>query len=123
MPNRPTFSAILVGCNDLGPNTQRMLACILELSPRPSHPSHESLYGHPDSGGHWEKHCERQLDKCGFVAIGNWRSVYWHAAKSLLLMVYVDDFKLGGPKEHLSSMWKELRGLIQMDQPALVGRC
>ena len=38
-------------------------------------------------------------------------------------MVYVDDFKLGGPKSALRPMWARLKKLIHMDEPALVGRC
>ena len=28
-----------------------------------------SLYGHPDAGGYWEKHCETHLGKVGFTPI------------------------------------------------------
>ena len=28
-----------------------------------------ALYGHPDAGGMWERHCEAHLKKVGFVAI------------------------------------------------------
>ena len=36
----------------------------------------KALYGHPDAGGYWEKHCEKHLRKCGFVPVPDWRSVY-----------------------------------------------
>ena len=60
-----------------------------------------ALYGHPDSGGIWEKHCETQLKKVGFEAVLTdiWKSVFYHPVKKLLLVVYVDDFKLAGPKD------------------------
>jgi hypothetical protein len=30
-----------------------------------------ALYGHPDSGGHWERHCTAHLTSVGFVEIDN----------------------------------------------------
>ena len=58
-----------------------------------------ALYGHPDSGGYWEQHCEAHLvDKVGFVPIEEWRSCFWHPKWKMFLVVYVDDFKLAGPE-------------------------
>ncbi len=52
-----------------------------------------ALYGHPDSGGFWERHCEKHLLARGFVALSDeWRSCFWHPRLSLYLVVYVDDF-------------------------------
>ena len=31
-----------------------------------------ALYGHPDSGGYLEKHCETQIAKCNFLPVPNW---------------------------------------------------
>jgi hypothetical protein len=53
-----------------------------------------ALYGHPDAGGYWERHCETQLRSVGFVPIPDWRSCFWHAGLRLFLVVYVDDFKM-----------------------------
>jgi hypothetical protein len=58
---------------------------------------HLALYGHPDSGGYWESYCEGCLVEAGFAPIADWRSVYWHPKLRLLLVVYVDDFKMSGP--------------------------
>ena len=30
---------------------------------------HKALYGHPDAGGFWERHCDQQLKECGFEII------------------------------------------------------
>ena len=27
----------------------------------------QALYGHPDAGGYWERHCEKGVEKAGFV--------------------------------------------------------
>ena len=55
-----------------------------------------ALYGHPDSGGLWEQHCESQLKTIGFVMPDpeGWPSVFYHPKLKLLLVVYVDDFKM-----------------------------
>ena len=71
-----------------------------------------ALYGHPDSGGHWERHCEQHLRSVGFVPVREWRSVFWREQERSLLVVYVDDFKLGGPSSFLPGVWKPLRGGI-----------
>ena len=51
-------------------------------------------YGHPDSGGLWEQHCESQLKAVGFIMPDpeGW-SVFFHPTLKLLLVVYVDDFQ------------------------------
>ena len=60
-----------------------------------------ALYGHPESGAYWERHCEAHLTSQGFEVIPNWPSAFWHARLRLFLTVYVDDFKMAGPKENL----------------------
>ena len=32
-----------------------------------------ALYGHPDAGGYWEKHCEAALKNIGFTPIAEWK--------------------------------------------------
>ena len=83
-----------------------------------------ALYGHPDSGGIWEKHCETQLKKVGFEAVltGIWKSVFYHPVKKLLLVVYVDDFKLAGPKDNIKEGWKTISSVTDMDPPEAIGR-
>ena len=44
----------------------------------PVDPMQKALYGHPDAGGHREKHCEAQLRTCGFVPVTNWPSMFWN---------------------------------------------
>ena len=51
----------------------------------------KALYGHPDSGGDWEKHCEKHVVSEGFVPVADWRSCYFHPERKLLLVIYVDD--------------------------------
>ncbi len=62
----------------------------------------------------WEQHCHEQLLKVGFESIGaEWPSCYFPAETKLFLVVYVDDFKLAGPKVHIKHGWSLLRkGLV-----------
>ena len=76
-----------------------------------------ALYGHPDSGTFWEKHCDERLRKGGFRPLSGWPSCYFHDDLKLFLTVYVDDFKLAALKEHVSPLWKDLRQLIRMGDP------
>ena len=49
------------------------------------------------------------LLKCGFTSLGNcgeWRSVYYHYDLKVLMIVYVDDFKLAGPPDAVKKAWK-----------------
>ena len=82
-----------------------------------------ALYGHPDSGGHWEKHCAAALRKAGFEALSPWRSTFWHPKLKLMLVVYVDDFKMAGPKGNLSMGWQLIRKHITTDEPKPAGKC
>jgi hypothetical protein len=87
--------------------------CILRLA----------LYGHPDAGGYWERHCEEHLTSVGFVPVPDWRSTYWHAELKLLLMVYVDDFKMSGPSANFAKGWSMIRQKIKTDEPHAVTKC
>jgi len=80
-----------------------------------------ALYGHPDAGGYWEKHCEAHLLKCGFEPVKEWRSCFWHERLQLFLVVYVDDFKLAGPKTSFEEAWKLIRAGVKMGDPEEVG--
>ena len=83
-----------------------------------------ALYGHPDSGGLWEIHCERMLVELGFFMPDpeGWPSVFFHDRLKLLLVVYVDDFKMSGPKESMKRGWELIGSKIDMDKPGTVGR-
>ena len=75
----------------------------------PGVPLVKALYGHPDSGGYWEKHCETHVRSVGFEDIPAWRSCFWHPRLKLLLVVYADDFKLSGPLANLDKGWRLIR--------------
>jgi len=81
-----------------------------------------ALYGHPDSGGMWERNCGQRLRMIGYVPIPEWRSCFWHEAHKLLLIVYVDDFKLVGPEKSLVQAWSEIRKHINIEDPTPIGQ-
>jgi hypothetical protein len=81
-----------------------------------------ALYGHPDSPTFWEQHCNEQVQMLGFVPFGpEWPSVYFHKELALVLSIYVDDFKLAGPRENLAKGWTLLRSRVELDTPGPLG--
>jgi hypothetical protein len=80
-----------------------------------------ALYGHPDSGGFWERHCDEALKKHGFQTIDAWQSCYWHPTLRLSLVVYVDDFKLSGPTASVAEGWHLIRSLLRVGDPEPAG--
>jgi hypothetical protein len=77
-------------------------------------PVHKSIYGHPQSGGHWEEYCEAALHKAGWFNVPEWPSVYWYPKLRLLLMVYVDDFKMADLAGNLVAGWKTITDGIKL---------
>ena len=74
-----------------------------------------ALYGHPDSGGIWERYCTEQLESVGFTAVlpDIWHSVFYHAELDLLLVVYVDDFKMAGPQDKINKGWELIAKVLR----------
>ena len=82
----------------------------------------QALYGHPDAGGYWERHCERGVLKAGFKPMGDcaeWRSCYFNSKTGVLCVIYVDDFKLAGPEHEVAQAWKDISdiGGIKITEP------
>ena len=57
----------------------------------------------------------------GFKEISSWRSVYFHAELRVLLVVYVDDFKMAGPKSGVTEAWRLIRLKIKVENPTPYG--
>ena len=47
----------------------------------------------------------------------NWPCVYFNDTTKMLLVVYVDDLKLAGPREHMASSWEALGKGINLEEP------
>ena len=56
------------------------------------------------------------------MPIPDWRSCFWHAGLRLFLVVYVDDFKMSGPQDHMAKGWALIRKHIRTDPPQAVGK-
>jgi hypothetical protein len=61
------------------------------------------------------------LLEVGFVLIREWRSCYWHEKLRLHLVVYVDDFKMAGPKENMTEGWRLIQKGVNMGKVESVG--
>ena len=82
----------------------------------------KALYGHPDAGTMWEQHCHTAVQKVGFKPLGDeWPSLYFHPDMKLLLVIYVDDLKLAGPKAQLSKGWDMLRRELRLEEETPLG--
>ncbi|CAE7705382.1 unnamed protein product [Symbiodinium sp. KB8] len=82
----------------------------------------KALYGHPDAGTMWEQHCHTAVQKFGFKPLGDeWPSLYFHPDMKLLLVIYVDDLKLAGPKAQLSKGWDMLRRELRLEEETPLG--
>ena len=78
----------------------------------------KALYGHPNAGSYWEQECADRLCTIGWAPAGpEWSSVFWNATYRMLLVVYVDDFKMAGPKESHKRAWEEINQRITMSSP------
>ena len=69
-----------------------------------------ALYGHPESGAHWEQHLESAIKAIGGIVVPNHPSSFWFEDAKLLLTVYVDDLLLSGPSGAHDAFWKDLVG-------------
>ena len=69
----------------------------------------KALYGHPESGGHWERHLEESVIACGGTPTDNHPSSFWFEETQLMLTVYVDDVLLSGPEQLHDTFWYNLR--------------
>ena len=75
-----------------------------------------ALYGHPESGAHWEKHfTDIVLNQLGGQKIPDHPSLFWFPSTRLLLTVYVDDLLLSGPSESHDKFWEEIKKHVDID--------
>lgn len=82
-----------------------------------------ALCGHPDAGGFWELRCEKSFMAVGLErAAPEWKSVFRCKELDLLLVIYVDDFKLVGPQSNWAKGWKLISSHFKMEPAQPVGR-
>ena len=63
------------------------------------------LYGHPEAGTLWERHCKVRLGQTVFVHVDNWAGCFVHASRNVVLVVYVGDFEMTGDVNDLENTW------------------
>ena len=81
-----------------------------------------ALYGHPDAGTCWERHCESKLEVAGFRPVPNWAGCFVHKTLKAFLTVYVDDFKLAAAEKDAQTAWKLIRDQLQLEDPTPLDR-
>ena len=78
----------------------------------------KALYGHKHSGVFWQRFCNKQVTEAGFEPLGeSWPCAFFHPITKMLLIVYVDDMKLSGPKEHMAKTREDLGKNIKLEVP------
>ena len=82
----------------------------------------KALYGHPESGAHWERHLTDAILKVGGEKVSGHNSTFWFPRERQLLTVYVDDLLLSGPAASQLAVWKRLRGHVDTEDPEPVDR-
>ena len=85
----------------------------------------KALYGHPESGGHWERHLTEAVCACGGEALHEHPSSFWFPKWKLILSVYVDDLLVSGPAANHDKLWHALQSgekPIVLDPPEDLSR-
>jgi hypothetical protein len=82
----------------------------------------KALYGHPESGGHWEQHLTKAVVGMGGIPVQEHPSSFRFPKLGLLLSVYVDDLLLSGPEGNHEDFWRELRKTIRLGEPEPLDR-
>jgi len=82
----------------------------------------KALYGHPESGGHWEAHLNAAIIAIGGRPVADHPSSYWFPQQRLLLTVYVDDLLLSGPSDRHDEVWRLLGAKIDIEDPEPLDR-
>ena len=79
----------------------------------------KALYGHKNSGAYWQDFYDKQCKNAGLLPFSeNWPCVYWNSGLELMLIVYVDDMKMAGPKKNMAKAWEDLGKGIHLVKPA-----
>ncbi|CAE7545185.1 RE1 [Symbiodinium sp. CCMP2592] len=81
-----------------------------------------ALYGHPESGYHWNARFKSVVESMGGKHCELFQSSYWFADSKLLLTLYVDDIILSGPEGAHDAFWSELQTHLEIEPPTPVDR-
>ena len=81
-----------------------------------------ALYGHPEAGGHWERHLTLIVKALGGRPVNGHPSCFWFPDSKLLLIIYVDDLLLAGPADEHDGFWKKLEKEVNIEPPEELDR-
>ena len=81
-----------------------------------------ALYGHPEQNSTVRSSLPLLGGSLYCPKYGNPFSTTLNSI-DLLLVVYVDDFKMAGPAKNMEKGWKTISDVIDMDPPVPFGRC
>ena len=86
---------------------------------------YKALYGHPESGAHWQNWLEDAVTEAGGKPIAGHPSSFWFNNEKCILTIYVDDLLISGPKGKHDIIWDKLRNSqkkIDLDPPEVLDR-
>ena len=82
----------------------------------------KSLYGHPESGGHWAHRFADVISTLGGFESKIFPSNFTIPKWGLLVTLYVDDMLVSGPRENHTKFWSELGKHLKFEEPQPVNR-
>ncbi len=63
------------------------------------------LYGHPSAGLFWERRYKNFLQEAGFKEMLGWQCLFYREQYTVILSVYVAEFKMAGKHSGLATAW------------------
>ena len=81
-----------------------------------------SLYGHPESGGHWGRKFVQIMKDLGGHELKLFPSNFLIPKWGLLVMLYVDDIVISGPEQNHCEFWDACGKRLTFDTPKDVGK-
>lgn len=88
---------------------------------RPCVRLYKSLYGHPESGFHWNERSKAVMKSLGAIPLENLPSNYWLPSYGLMVSLYVDDILVHGPESRQAPFWEALQKHLEIDPPTEKG--
>ena len=83
---------------------------------RPTVPMRKALYGNPQAAAFWDMHLKQVLlGDLGLQAVDSRPSVYLCPQTKLLVVVYVDDVLISGPRIHQQKFWDSLKKKLELE--------
>ena len=81
-----------------------------------------SLYGHPESGYHWDQRLREVMKLLEGQHVDEFPSSFWFPQRKLLVTCYVDDILCSGPSSEQNKFWQEIEKHLEIEPPTQVER-